>query len=110
MNVPYNLPLTVRRDVRDFAALMEHNLKRKNNEHGGYQDGHPLAVFAKLGEEFGDVAELLIGKFYAWDGVKYGPMKKSDHDLIIDECVDVANVAMMLVVSLLELRAEAMSE
>lgn len=106
MKIPYNLPLFVRQDVHDFAALMERNLQKKAGKKTGYAGGHPLAVFAKLGEELGEVATELA-KFYAWDGAKYGPMKKSDHDPIIHECADLGNVAMMLINSMLELRADA---
>lgn len=106
MKMPYMLPIHVRSDLRDFAALMERNLKRKDKKKSGYEGGHPLAVFAKLGEELGEIATELA-KFYAWDGAKYGPLKKSDHDPIIEECADLGSVAMMLVSALLELRADA---
>jgi len=109
MKIPpeFELPVSVRVDVHQFSSMMEIELK-KNDHKRGYKDGHPLVVFAKLIDEIGEIGNILGDQFYAWEGDKYGPFKKSDYDEIIRECADVGNLAMFLMLSFFEQRAKAM--
>lgn len=83
--------------VLDFAEMMEHVL-RIHDHKGGWGDGlHPLWALAKMGEEFGELSKALA-LLHQTDGRPY--LDYEAHNRIvanaIRECVDIANVSMMM--------------
>ncbi len=108
MKVPYALPMRVRSDVHLFAEMMENELL-ENYQKGGYEEGNPLAIIAKLCEEVGELGVSLL-KFYAWDGAEYGPRYKSEIESAMKECADIGNVAMFMAKSLSEMYGAALTD
>lgn len=81
----------VRPEVVQFAQNMEFKL-RKNEDKGGWEDMGLLPLFAKLGEEVGELGKVLF----------YGHSNTGEifqdfmPDEITREAADVANIAMMI--------------
>jgi len=89
----------VRDTVKAFSMLMEKVL-RDNDHKGGWQECDPRWLLAKLNEEVGELGKALTIQ-YLPDGreLKDYPDTNGGRgmiDNIIRECVDVANVAMMM--------------
>lgn len=78
----YKEPIHSRQEVEWFAGEMEKRLKA-NDHKGGWEDCSLEWLVAKLAEETGEVAAIVI---------KHGSWKEK----VIKEAADVANVAMMI--------------
>ena len=85
--------MKIRKELRWFACAMERKL-RANDFKGGWEDMTRDALFAELR---GEVDELRFALKVAGkaDALRRNPPKSVLED-IINECADVANMAMML--------------
>lgn len=82
--------MKIRDEVLEFSKDMERVLQ-DNDFKGHWDDDSIEFLFAKLIEEVGEIGKLLArtcGK-----GLEGGGVKASD---VVHECIDVANVSMML--------------
>lgn len=91
------------RDIRAFSRAMLWTMAQQRPNKNGYDDVHPLWLQAKLTEEIGEIGELLVA-LYKPDGSR----RKNTDKLrrAFDECIDVANVALMLASNLAAWRYE----
>lgn len=82
--------MKIREEVMEFSQKMEELLQK--NDHKGHWNNNSIEfLFAKLIEEVGEVGKLLA--LTTGEGVEGGEVDDSE---VYKECVDVANVAMML--------------
>lgn len=91
------------RDIRAFSRAMLWTMAQQRPNKNGYDDVHPLWLQAKLTEEIGEIGELLAA-LYKPDG-----SRRKNRDMLVrafDECIDVANVALMLASNLAAWRYE----
>jgi hypothetical protein len=77
-----------------FACLMEANL-RKNDYKGGWDDCSLLWLFAKLGEELGELGEALVDNHFP-EGREEMTITRVAAQWIEGEATDIANLAMMI--------------
>ena len=78
--------LEPRGTVRLFALAIEERL-RANNGKAGWYDVTPLWLVAKLLEEAGEVAALLV---------RDRPVTEAEYDAVCREAADVGAIAMMI--------------
>jgi len=83
----------IRPEVMDFARAMEIVL-RKNDHKGGWDKDTLPWLSAKFIEEVGEVA--VECRRTLWTGTDDVLLGRPDYDRMMNELVDVANVAMML--------------
>jgi hypothetical protein len=86
---------TLRKPVAVFADAMESKLQRRDAEKGGWDDVSVEWLCLYLETELTELKEALVFR---------------DHDLICEEAVDVANLAMMIHDKSLGLTAEFVEE
>lgn len=82
-----------RTEITWFAKQMEKKLTRRMAHREGWKDASPDALFTRLKEEVVELDEALIAEAPSLD--------------IIDECVDVANFAMMIADNAIKEREDA---
>lgn len=95
----WKAPDDLRPPVAVFARLMEH-IVRDNDHKGGWAGCDLLWLFTKLAEECGELAQEM-GRLHAPSGERLDlPGSADAHKQrtlhAIRECVDIANLAMML--------------
>lgn len=84
-----------------FADMMEHVL-HQNDDKGGWAECSLLWLQAKLMEEAGELAALLVEMYHSHGGLRHprGLTAQERAEIRINqaarECVDIANVAMMI--------------
>ncbi len=88
-----------RDSVKSFSMLMEAVL-RDNDHKGGWLECSPLWLLAKLNEEVGELGRAIAIEYHP-SGRKLldYPDTNGGHGMtnnLVRECVDIANVAMML--------------
>jgi len=80
----------VRKEVQKFSVEMEEVLKA-NDHKGGWEDCSIEYLFFKLIEEVGEVSKIL-----QWYVAEEAEVDEIEAEKAHKECVDIANVAMML--------------